>query len=86
MRWLAKLVARLDPSPSIHTYRFLYARGSVETHVTKPFDLHPSNISIVTDKPELRYHDGVTPGGIVIPVAEEDWKRIMAHQLDSKVK
>lgn len=39
--------------------------------------LEPGNFSLVTDAPELRFHDGKTQGGIVIPIPAELHSTIM---------
>ena len=47
-------------------------RGTAEQHDTAPLNFIPlGNFTLVTDRPELRFHDGVTPGGLVIPIPRE---------------
>ena len=47
-------------------------RGTAEQHDTAPPNFIPlGNFTLVTDRPELRFHDGVTPGGLVIPIPAE---------------
>ena len=43
-------------------------RGTAQQHAKDPFYLRRGNFSLVIDKPELRFHDGVTPGGVAIPI------------------
>ena len=58
--------------------RVLYVlrRGSELEHQVLPFPVRAGNFTLVTDLPELRFHDGVTRGGIVIPLDEATWKII----------
>ncbi len=53
-------------------------RGTVEAHLDTPFKLLPGNFSLVSDAPQMRYHDGVTPGGVVIHLDPELWAAIMS--------
>lgn len=55
------------------------ARGTKTKHEQLALnELKPGNFSLVTDAPELRFHDGITTGGIVIPISESTYKSIMA--------
>jgi hypothetical protein len=55
---------------------YLLRRGTKLAHATTPFPTRAGNFTLVQDAPELRFHDGVTPGGIVIPLDESTWKII----------
>ena len=47
------------------------ARGTAEQHDRRWKEQPRGNLTMVTDRPELRFHDGITPGGMVIPVPPE---------------
>lgn len=55
----------------------ILTRGTKMAHVVSPFHVKAGNFSIVSDFPEMRFHDGVTPGGIVIPLDENTWRIIL---------
>lgn len=55
----------------------LLVRGTSEQHSVQPFKIRVGNFSLVTDKPELRFHDGTTVGGIVIPLDPAVHARIL---------
>jgi hypothetical protein len=78
MNILAHFMAWCNPVAKPPKYWVKLARGTIKAHEERPFPEQPKNFSLVTDAPEMRYHDGVTPGGIVIPLDEETWKKIMA--------
>jgi hypothetical protein len=46
-------------------------RGSKGAHARAPFKFPKGTFTLVTDAPELRFHNGVTPGGIAIPLNED---------------
>lgn len=50
-------------------------RGKLEHHTH--FVGAEGEFTLVIDKPELRFHDGVTPGGHAIPIPDEVYARIM---------
>lgn len=60
---------------------YLMKRGTAQQHKDKPFPIRAGNFTLVTDKPQLRFHDGETPGGIVIQLAEETWNTIKAKNV-----
>lgn len=43
-------------------------RGTAKQHEDSIGVIPIGNFTLVTDRPELRFHDGVTPGGLVIPI------------------
>lgn len=47
-------------------------RGPLAKHIEYG-PLRRGNITLVTDVPELRYHDGKTNGGVAIPLNTEIW-------------
>ena len=46
----------------------MLAEGSTANHEAQPFYPKKGNFTLVTDAPELRFHDGKTPGGVRIPL------------------
>ena len=46
-------------------------RGTAKQHEDSIGVIPIGNFTLVTDRPELRFHDGVTPGGLVIPIPRE---------------
>ncbi len=59
-------------------------RGSCESHQKRL--IRRGNLSIVTDKPELRYHDGFAIGGIPIPIDPEVHAKILADYNQATAK
>ncbi len=56
----------------------LLARATREITDTKSSQfVKPGNFTLVTDKPELRFHDGVAIGGVVINLPEEVYTSIL---------
>lgn len=53
------------------------ARGSMKAHDEHPFREKAGNFSLVTDAPQLRFHDGKTPGGQIIALDPKIWVTIM---------
>lgn len=53
------------------------ARGSMAAHDENPFQAKAGNFSLVTDAPQLRFHDGKTPGGQIIELDPKIWVTIM---------
>ena len=58
--------------------------GTSKAHEQQPFKLKAGNFSVVTDLPQLRFHDGVNPGGQVIEISEALHTLILAHYSKSK--
>lgn len=46
------------------------------THEQQPFFPKKGNFTLVTDAPELRFHDGKTPGGVVIALDPKIWDQV----------
>ena len=53
-------------------------RGTAQQHEEFWREVPPGNFTLVTDRPELRFHDGATPGGLVIPIPPEALPAIRA--------
>ncbi len=51
-------------------------RGTAAQHEENPFKPTRGNFTVVLDRPELRFHDGVTPGGLVVPVPQDVYERM----------
>jgi hypothetical protein len=49
----------------------LLTTGTKEQHAKNPFLVKKGNFTLVSDAPELRFHDGKTPGGVVIPLEKK---------------
>ncbi len=61
---------------STDSYSIFLTRGTLDQHAISPFRVKAGNFSIVTDKNELRFHDGVVPGGHIIKVPRETYEAI----------
>ena len=51
-------------------------RGTASAHIEGGTSIRRGNLTLVSDAPELRYHDGKTVGGVAIPLPEEVWNDI----------
>ena len=61
----------------IHNTQVLLKRGTAEQHVDYDNTLKKGNFTLVEDKPELRFHDGTTLGGAIIPIPENIYRDII---------
>lgn len=62
----------------------ILGEATKEVHASQPFFPKKGNFTLVTDAPELRFHDGKTPGGVSIPLdvkVHEQVKAIYASKL-----